>query len=100
MQPHQRTSNTLKNQDKAGTTAGKLGEIAKEAMFQMACDKEHIQWLGALMRAIQDNAKHRGSGDVLKLATLGQYLADTQISLAEEREADLESKIADLETAQ
>ena len=38
--------------------------------------REHAQWLAAVMRSIQLDAKHNDGGNAAALANLGQYLAD------------------------
>lgn len=38
--------------------------------------REHAQWLAAVMRSIQLDAKHNDGSNAAALANLGQYLAD------------------------
>lgn len=73
--------------------AEKIALLASDATFQISCDKDCLQWLTALMRAIQTNIEHCGGSDVKTLVALGQYVAYEQAISAEQIGEDLEKRL-------
>ena len=50
--------------------------LADEAHDHMCADKERLNWLSSLMRAIQQDVKLNRGIESAALASIGQYLAD------------------------
>jgi hypothetical protein len=50
--------------------------LAGEAHDHLSTDKERLNWLSSLMRAIQADVKLNRGAESEALASIGQYLAD------------------------
>ncbi len=73
--------------------------IGNDAIFQVVCGNQRINWLGALMRAIQDDLKTGKGINALELASLGQYLVDDN-SYATDIAADLQKKLDEIQDSE
>ena len=59
------------------TAAPTITQLAEEAEFQLTCAREHLSWVGAIVRAIALDVEHGEGRNVRDLAALAQFLDDT-----------------------
>lgn len=60
--------------------ASSYKEIADEASYQVACDREFTEWMYALMTAVRDDLKHSSGANSAALSNLGVYLSESHLA--------------------
>lgn len=63
--------------------ASSYKEIADEASYQVACDREFTEWMYALMTAVRDDLKHSSGTNSAALSSLGVFLSENHLANTE-----------------